>query len=98
MIGSGVLIECLDNAEVESVLAIGRRSCGKEHEKLKEIIHDNSLDYSPIEGEISGYNACFFCLVVSSTGMAEDQYHIITHDYVVKAAEVLSRLNLDKRG
>ena len=93
MIGSGVLIECLDNAEVASVLVIGRRSCGKKHEKLKEIIHDNFLDYSLIEGELSGYNACFFCLGVSSVGMSEEQYHIITHDYVVTAAEVLSRLN-----
>lgn len=93
MIGSGVLIECLDNAEVEFVLVIGRRSCGKKHEKLKEIIHDNFLGYSMIERELSGYNACFFCLGVSSVGMSEEQYHNITHDYVVKAAEVLSRLN-----
>ncbi len=95
MIGSGVLIECLDNVEVESVLVIGRRSCGKRHEKLKEIIHDNFLDYSIIEGELSGYNVCFFCLGVSAIGMSEEQYHIITHDYSVKAAEVLSRLNPD---
>ena len=95
MIGSGVLIECLDNPEVESVLIIGRRSCGKEHEKLKEIIHDNFMDYANIEKDLSGYNACFFCLGVSSAGMSEEQYHIITHDYVVKAAEVLSRLNPD---
>jgi uncharacterized protein YbjT (DUF2867 family) len=95
MIGSGVLIECLDSVEVGSVLAISRRSTGKKHEKLKEIIHDNFLDYSAIEGELSGYNACFFCLGAASAGMSEEQYHLITHDYAVKAAEVLSRLNPD---
>jgi uncharacterized protein YbjT (DUF2867 family) len=95
MIGSGVLIECIENAAVGSVLVISRRSTGKKHEKLKEIIHDNYLDYSAIEGELSGYNACFFCLGTASAGKSEEQYHLITHDYAVKAAEVLSRLNPD---
>ena len=88
MIGSGVLLECLDEAEVESVLVIGRRSCGKTLAKLKEIIHDNFLDYSAIEGELSGFNTCFFCLGVASAGKSEEEYHLVTHDYVVKAARL----------
>ncbi|MCD4729956.1 MAG: hypothetical protein K8R74_05115 [Bacteroidales bacterium] len=93
MIGQGVLIECLEHPNVKSILSIGRKSCGKTNDKLKEIIHTDFLDYSSIENELSGYNACFFCLGVSAVGMKEQDYHVITHDYVVKIAEVLSKLN-----
>ena len=95
MIGQGALIECIEHANVKSILAIGRKSCGKASDKLKEIIHTDYLDYSSIEKELSGYNACFFCLGVSAMGMKEQDYHTITHDYTLKAAEVLSRLNPD---
>lgn len=93
MIGQGVLIECLESNDVETVLAVGRRSCDTTHPKFQEIIHTDFLDYSVIEDKLKGYNACFFCLGVSSTGMSEADYHLITHDYAVKAAEVLSRRN-----
>jgi uncharacterized protein YbjT (DUF2867 family) len=93
MIGQGVLIECLEHPNVKSILVIGRKNCGKRNDKLKEIIHTDFLDYSAIEKELSGYNACFFCLGVSAVGMKEQDYHVITHDYVVKAADVLSKLN-----
>jgi len=92
-IGQGVLIECLEHDHVESVLVIGRNNCGTTHEKLSEIIHRDYLDYAAIENELSGYNACFFCLGISSVGMKEEEYSIITHDYAVKAAEVLSMQN-----
>jgi uncharacterized protein YbjT (DUF2867 family) len=95
MIGQGVLIECLEHPDVKSILIIGRRSGKKKHKKLKQIILDDFLDYSTIEKDLSGYNACFFCLGVSSTGMSEREYHLITHDYAVKAAETLSRQNPD---
>jgi hypothetical protein len=95
MIGQGVLVEALEHPEVSSVLAIGRRSCGVRHPKFRELIHDNYLDYSNIEEELSGYNACFYCLGVSSAGMSPQDYYSITHDYTVAAGEVLSRLNPD---
>ena len=95
MVGRGTLIECLEHPAVTAVTVIGRRSCGTEHQKLKEIIHDDFLDYSSIEKELSGFNACFFCIGVSAAGMTEEAYHVITHDYAVAAAEVLSRLNPD---
>jgi hypothetical protein len=95
MIGKGVLIECLEHPDVKSVLVIGRRSCEMEHQKLREIIHTDFLDYSSIQEELSGYNACFFCLGISAAGMKEQTYHTITHDYAVKAADVLSRQNPD---
>ncbi len=95
MIGQGVLIEALEHASVNSVLSIGRRSCGVQHEKLREIIQDDYLDYAGIENQLSGYNACFFCIGVSSSGMSPETYFTITHDYAVAAADVLSRLNPD---
>jgi uncharacterized protein YbjT (DUF2867 family) len=95
MIGQGVLIEALEHPEVASVLVVGRRSCGVQHEKLKEIIQDDYLDYGDIENQLSGYNACFFCIGVSSSGMSPETYYTITHDYAVAAADVLSRLNPD---
>ena len=93
MIGQGVLLECLDDPEIESVLAVVRRSCVKEHPKLRELLHDDFFDYSGIEKELSGYDTCLFCLGVSSAGMNEERYSHLTFDLTVKAAEMLAGLN-----
>ena len=95
MVGRGVLIEALDHPDVESVLVIGRRACDMSHPKMTEILHDDFLDYSGIEDCLVGYNACFFCLGITSRGMGESLYRRITHDYAVAAAEVLNRMNPD---
>jgi uncharacterized protein YbjT (DUF2867 family) len=94
-IGQGVLIECLAHPEVKSVLVIGRSGCGVEDEKITEIIHRDLLDYSAIEDSLQGYNACFYCLGVSSVGMSKEEYYKITYDYTVKAAEALTKHNKD---
>lgn len=93
MIGSGVLIECLDDTRVESVLALGRRPCGTDHPKLKERILTDFFDYSEVEDELVGYSACFFCLGVSSAGLKEDTYRTLTYDLTLAAAGTLARLN-----
>ena len=93
MVGEGVLHECLKREDVESVLVIGRRSCGVEHPKLREIVHSDFLNLSLIEDQLKGYNACYFCLGVSSIGMKEDEYRRVTHDITMAAATTLSRLN-----
>jgi uncharacterized protein YbjT (DUF2867 family) len=92
-IGQGVLIECLESPDVSTVLVVGRRSCGKSDPKLREILHDDFLDFSAIEDELTDLNACLFCLGISSIGMSEDDYHRITHDFAVATAEVLLRQN-----
>ncbi len=74
MVGEGVLHECLLHPDVESVLVINRKSCGVKHEKLKEIIHKDFFDLSPIENQLAGYNACYFCAGVSSVGKKEEEY------------------------
>jgi uncharacterized protein YbjT (DUF2867 family) len=93
MVGQGVLRECLRDSEVERVLVVGRSSIGVTHEKLKEIVHRNFFDFSSIEENLSGYDACFFCLGVSSAGMKEPEYTRVTYDVTMTAAEVLARKN-----
>jgi uncharacterized protein YbjT (DUF2867 family) len=93
MVGQGALRECLLDPGVESVLAVGRSPTGQRHAKLREIVHDNFLDYSAIESELAGYDACFFCLGVSSIGMDEERYRHLTYDITLAAATTLSKLN-----
>ena len=93
MVGQGVLRECLLDAGVESVLAVGRSLSGQRHAKLREIVHGNFLDYSAIESQLAGYDACFFCLGVSSVGMSEERYRHLTYDITLAAATALARLN-----
>jgi hypothetical protein len=93
MVGQGCLRECLINPEVETVLAVGRGPTGVQNAKLREIVHDNFLDYSAIESRLAGYDACFFCLGVSSVGMSEERYRRLTYDITLAAATTLSKLN-----
>lgn len=95
MVGQGVLRECLRDDGVERVLAIGRSATGQQHAKLRELVHKDLMDYSAIEGELSGYDACFFCLGVSSAGMSEQDYTRVTYELTLAAARVLARLNPD---
>jgi len=89
MVGEGVLHECLLHNDVEEVLVVGRRSCGVNHTKLKEIIVPNFFDLSSVEDQLSGYNACFFCLGVSSVGMKEPEYHRLTYELTMNFAKTL---------
>jgi uncharacterized protein YbjT (DUF2867 family) len=93
MVGQGVLRECLIDPGVESVLAVGRSSTQQSHPKLRELRHDNFTDFSAIEPQLTGYDACFFCLGVSSIGMDEARYRHLTYDITMAAATTLARLN-----
>jgi uncharacterized protein YbjT (DUF2867 family) len=93
MVGQGVMRECLIDPKVETVLAVGRSPTGVQNAKLREIVHDNFLDFSTIESQLAGYDACFFCLGVSSVGMSEERYRHLTYDITLGAATTLSRLN-----
>ena len=93
MVGKGVLRECLLATDVERAVAVGRTASGATHAKLRDLIVRDLLDYSAVEPDLSGFDACFFCLGVSSAGMSEDQYTRITYDITLAAAEVLARLN-----
>src|SRR5580700_4163172 len=93
MVGQGVLRECLLDPEVPSVLSIVRNRTGQRHQKLREIVHKDFLDFSSIESELSGFDAGFFCLGVSSAGMSEESYRRITYDIALAAAHTVVKVN-----
>jgi uncharacterized protein YbjT (DUF2867 family) len=93
MVGQGVLRECLLDPQVESVLSVGRSATGQQHSKFSEIVHGNLMDLAPIADRLRGYDACFFCLGVSSAGMSEEEYRHVTYDLTVAVGEALAKLN-----
>jgi uncharacterized protein YbjT (DUF2867 family) len=95
MIGQGVLRECLLDASVTSVLSIGRSTTGKQDPKLREIVLGDLSDLSSIESDLAGYQACFYCLGISSLGITEPAYRKITYDMPMAAAQTLARLSPD---
>ena len=90
MVGQGVLLECLRDPEVELVVTVGRTPTGAQNAKLREIVHKDLACYAGMEEALTGFDACFFCLGVSSTGMTEADYTRVTYDFTVAAAETLS--------
>lgn len=93
MVGEGVLHECLLSPAVDEVLVVNRRPCAIVHPKLREIVHSDFFDFSTIAGKLQPYDACFFCLGVSSVGMKEDQYRHLTYDLTMHVAQTLVKLN-----
>jgi len=93
MVGEGVLQECLQSDAVEAVLVINRKLYGVSHPKLKEILHKDFFDISSIADQLTNYNACYFCLGVSSVGMNENDYSRMTYTLTMHVAETLSKLN-----
>jgi hypothetical protein len=93
MVGEGVLLECLEHPEVEQVLVIGRKPCGHEHPKLREILHADFFNLDLIASRLAGYNACFFCLGISSVGIGKAEYKRITQDLTLHAGETMAGQN-----
>jgi uncharacterized protein YbjT (DUF2867 family) len=93
MIGQGVLRECLLASDVARVQTIGRTATGQQHPKLRELVHADLSNYASVESQLTGFDACFFCLGVASAGMGEADYTRVTYDLTMAAATVLARLN-----
>ena len=93
MVGQGVLRECLLDPEIDAVQTVGRTTTDVQHTKLRQIVRPDLFQYADIEPELTGFDACFFCLGVSSVGMPEAQYARLTYTLTMAAAETLSRLN-----
>ncbi len=93
MVGEGVLNESLQHPDVEEILVINRKPCGVIHPKLKEIIHTDFFDLSAISGQVNGYDACFFCLGVSSIGMKEEAFTKFTYTLTMNFATMLLKHN-----
>jgi hypothetical protein len=88
-----VLRECLGDRDITSVLAVGRSATGQTHAKLREVLHNDFLDYAMIEPQLAGYDSCFFCLGVTSVGLTEERYRHLTYDITLAAATALAKLN-----
>jgi len=93
MVGQGVLRECLLASDVTSVLSVGRSPTGRTDPKLLEIVRADLTDLGPVEPQLTGYDAGFFCLGVSSVGKTEADYRRVTHDLTLRVAGTLARLN-----
>src|ERR1700674_3279553 len=93
MVGEGVLLECLNHPDVEQVLVINRQPGGGPHPKLREIIHTDFFNLAPVEQQLIGFNACFFCLGVSSVALSKDDYATITYDLTLNVGQLLTKLN-----
>jgi uncharacterized protein YbjT (DUF2867 family) len=93
MVGQGVLRECLLSTAITRIQTIGRTPIEQKDSKLRNIVHKDMWNYTAIEEELTGFDACFFCLGVSSAGMDEDEYRRMTYDLTLSAAETLARLN-----
>jgi uncharacterized protein YbjT (DUF2867 family) len=93
MVGEGVLLECLSNPEVAQILVINRKPGGVSHPKLREIVHADFFDLAPIQSQLTGYDACFFCLGVSSVGMEAALYKRLTYDLTLGVAQTLAQSN-----
>lgn len=95
MVGEGVLHICLEHPDVGKVLVINRRPCGIKHERLEEIIHKDFSDFTVIKDRLKAYNACYFCMGVSSVGMQEEKYHSLTFDMTAALANAFAESNSD---
>jgi uncharacterized protein YbjT (DUF2867 family) len=95
MIGQGVLRECLLAPDVDSVVAVGRNPTVRQHPKLHQVTVDDFTDLSPVEGDLAGADACFYCLGITSVGRSEAEYTRVTYDFTAAAVDVLARVNPD---
>jgi len=93
MVGQGVLRECLLEPRVTEVLAVGRSPSGRNDPKLKELVLPDMFQYREVTPQLKGYDACFFCLGISSAGMSETDYRHVTYDLTLAAANELVKLN-----
>ncbi|MEO5924275.1 MAG: NAD-dependent epimerase/dehydratase family protein [Bryobacteraceae bacterium] len=93
MIGQGVLREALLDPEIDSVVTLGRRPTGQQHPKLTELVHSDLFNLTPIESSLTSFDACLFCLGVTSLGISEAEYRHLTYDLTLGVAQTLVRLN-----
>lgn len=97
MIGKGALIECLEDERITQVLSISRKPSGLSDPKLTELLHSDFGDLSAVQDQLGGYEACLYCLGISSAGFSEADYRRITYDFTVEVARALLAENPEMR-
>jgi uncharacterized protein YbjT (DUF2867 family) len=95
IVGQGALRECLLDDGVKRVVTLGRSEVAQRHPKLRQIVHADLLNLAPIEDQLTGLDACFYCLGVSAAGMSEPDYTQVNHDYTLSVARTLVRVDPD---
>ena len=95
MIGRGCLLECIDSFDVKSILLLNRSDFGIDNPKVREVIVKDFFDTKSYMPSIMNYDACFYCLGVTSAGMKEQEYNRITHDMTITFAKELLAQNPD---
>src|SRR3569833_3943997 len=95
MVGEGVVHECLQHPAIGEVLIVNRKPFGATQPKLKEIILADFFDITAIENQLKGYDACYFCLGVSSVGMKEPEFYKLTYTLTLNFAKTMARLTPD---
>ena len=88
-VGEGVLLECLNNPEIEKVLSVSRRPCGHVHPKLEEYLVKDFMKLEAGDTKLMGYDTVFFCAGISSVGMKEEPYKVISHDIPHRFAQIV---------
>jgi uncharacterized protein YbjT (DUF2867 family) len=95
MLGQGVMRECLLDDGVARVVTLGRHATGNAHPKVREIVHADLFHLQPIEQQLTGLDACFYCLGATAAGKSEREYARINYDMTLAVAETLARLDPD---
>ena len=93
MVGEGLVLECLQNPLITQVLSVSRRPTGRSHPKLKELVHTDFFNWDGTQAALSGYDACFFGLGMSSVGVSEEAYYRNTYTLTMAFAQALQKLN-----
>lgn len=91
MVGEGVLTECLLHPEVAEIVVLTRKTTGIDHPKLKEIIRNDFFNLFSIRDQLTNFDACYFCLGISSVGISPDQYYRTTYTLTMHVAELLAQ-------
>jgi uncharacterized protein YbjT (DUF2867 family) len=89
MVGGYALRYALGNPAVGGVTSIGRKSLGISHPNLKEVLHPDFADCSPLAGMLSDQDAAVFCLGAYTGAVTDAELRRITVDYTVEFARVL---------
>jgi uncharacterized protein YbjT (DUF2867 family) len=88
MVGGYALRYALDNSDVKSVTSIGRKKLSIPHPKLKEVLHQNFADCSPLADVLSNQDAVVYCLGTYTGSVSDEQLRVITADYTIEFARV----------
>lgn len=95
MIGNIVLQHCLASDEVQKVTSIVRKATGISHPKLREVIHNDFLNFDAIEKSFANQEVSYFCIGVYTGAVDDNKFREITVDYTKAFADTLKKQSPD---